>query len=224
MQKIIHLLSFFALFHSGSTLAALITFSSSADFLTQTSGLEQEGFESTATFSTRTDQVDFSLFTAQSAIPNLSLFGSSSGDMFATEGSNYLRNQSFSGAITLSFNSAINAFALDLAGWGVNRNGTLTLSNELGDSVLISTGARTRGETLFFGVLSDQAFQQITLTSTTSRDSWAMDNLYFGMNSTNSTVTTASVAEPSGLWLMLIGLAGLSLRRQNSFLREKHCV
>ncbi len=183
--------------------AALISYTHALDFASATSGLSHESFEGTSSFTTRTDSIDFGAFTASSTPANLSIRHESVGDNFATDGSKYLRNQSFSSSLTLSFDAAINAFALDITGWGVGRNGTLTLDTSSGDSTLVATGPRTSGETLFFGFTSDTAFSELILTSTSSRDSWAVDNLFFGSH-------TASAPEPSSF--LLFGTALIALR------------
>ena len=158
--------------------------------------------------------VDFGAFTVSAA----------SGDVFtssaASEGA---QAAGFAGpSATITFDTPINAFAIDLVDWGTNPSDflpagsrELRVANDTGSfNHIVATADAASGidlEVRFFGVVSNTPFSSVTVSKTTSPgDSIGLDNMLFG--------SVTAIPEPSaGLmfgWL-LIGQT-IWLRRRRS--------
>jgi hypothetical protein len=108
-------------------------------------------------------------------------------------------------SIIFAFASPINAFGIDIFGFGdvPGSPSTLTLTTANGSQlVLESDGSLDFGNQLFAGVIDVVPFSSATLTATTlSLDGVTLDDVQFG-----------PVPEPATLGLVAAGLASLGLR------------
>ena len=115
-----------------------------------------------------------------------------------------------------TFDSPINAFAIDIANFGTNGENTLLVSIDGGEFFnVFESFEGARGNELFLGIFAGQgSFSNVTFTATNRRifgDVIGFDRLQFGR------VAATPVSEPATLALFGLGLAGLGvLRRRKS--------
>ena len=101
---------------------------------------------------------------------------------------------------TITFDTAINAFGVDIIDLGTSNPTTLTLTTTTGSQVLFSNFTGNTGNVLFGGVIdTDMAFVSATFTNTVPGDGILLDRMQTG------------IPEPSIVALMGLGLLGIGV-------------
>lgn len=195
--------------------ANLITFTNETAFNTAIGGvaLTTEGFEAiNLVLAGNTGPLNFSDVSVNTV--SGIVYGNDDPN-FVSEGNRAIDWAQADGNITFTFNSPINAFAIDIKDLGVNDpefRTTLSVSVSGGAFLPIFgnfTGAL--GNQLFAGMLdTSTTFTAVTFTNTIEFDAMGLDRLQFGIVE----VPIIAVPEPGGFALLLSGLVGLALLRR----------
>lgn len=208
----------FVLFFStilNSAQASLIQFSDEATFKSSAGlSLTLESFEFLPVDSRTAQhtQLDLSGFSLLAPSSNLSVFKKKSSGQAATDGDNYVKYSSSStdgGAFTLNFLNPVNWVGLNIIDWGERGIGELSLSASSGEALLIATTPQDDASVLFAGIASSLPLDFITISHDLPRESWALDEVYFGLEH------KAAVPEPATGYLLASVLLALVIRRIN---------
>jgi hypothetical protein len=210
--------------------AAPIVYGTAAAFGAATTGVTTNGFENAANGTSNYilasgsySQPGFTITQSTNNAFNTSAdFGNSA--YYYSWGSGDVINTPHNGVMTITFASAVTAFALDLGSFYDDQNPATpccAASTFYGKDVIIGTSQGNflvdlnSTQTLkFFGVTSETAFTSFTITGATTDPtaSTIVDNLRFG------SAAAAAVPEPA-TWAMMIsgfGLVGGAMRRRAS--------
>ncbi|WP_282606845.1 hypothetical protein [Pelagibius sp. Alg239-R121] len=115
----------------------------------------------------------------------------------------------------IDFDNGIAAFGfygIDIGDFGGELS--LTLANGVTESLdignTVGSGGSTDGSVLFFGLITDSPFTQLTFANSTTSDIFAFDNMTIG-DLSQIVPPTASVPEPASLASFGFGLLSLAL-------------
>jgi hypothetical protein len=223
-----------ALFTANAAIAGPTVYTSAAAFTAATTGVTTNGFNSvpngTSSWILQSgsySQPGFTITATNNNAFNSNGTGNPSGYYYYDWGTGGVINTPYGGTLTVTFSTAVTAFALDLGVFygmafpyppGTIPGAATTL---YGQPVQIGTSqgnftvnTATTQNLTFFGVTSDTAFTSFTISGLTNQSgaSTVFDNLRFG------TAATAAVPEPA-TWAMMImgfGMVGASLRRRQA--------
>jgi hypothetical protein len=191
--------------------ATIVIYSDQSDFLSYTTSLALEDFNSQTNGATfHTTPLDVGSFTlSMTGTPEMNRnyidFPPVEFSTFDIDGTTVV-NAYTSGddSLFLTFDSAINAFGVDLAAFndGVHRTSIFVNGTELIPSA--TSGDQVR----FFGLISETIFTTIEFRGLRN-DGYALDNVLYG--------TGIAVPVPAAAWLFGSALAGLGwLRRKQT--------
>ncbi len=147
-----------------------------------------------------------------SSLPSLESLRRSTAETFATDG--FASLEYFSdgpSTIKIIFDEPITAFAIDLISFGNASGGELLVTDNGSMSsphtLAVAPPSLMPLNTLFIGYVSpDDPFTEVMLSTSTSGDTIAMDNLSFGQ--------ALVVPEPSAIVLALLSIATLTVVRR----------
>ncbi len=190
--------------------ANLITFTNETEFNTAIGGvaLTTEGFEAI--------DLDLAGNTGPLTFEGLSVntvggkvYGNDDPN-FVSEGNRAIDWAQADGNITFTFNSPINAFAIDIKDLGTA--GSTILSVSVNDGTFLPINfEEPLGNQLFVGLFdTTTTFTAVTFTNTIEFDVIGLDRLQFGIVE----APIVAVPEPGGFALLLSGLIGLVLLRR----------
>lgn len=124
-----------------------------------------------------------------------------------TDGDQYVGFTDGHDYVDFLFDTAIDTFGINIIDFGDFGPGSLTFSNNVGDSYtidLVTYGALNNDNNdQFFGIMTDFSFTNVRLTQTISGEFYAVDEVYFGNQ-------TAPVPEPATMLLLCTGLFGFA--------------
>ncbi|NEP11603.1 MAG: hypothetical protein F6K14_15600 [Symploca sp. SIO2C1] len=209
---------------AGQVGAASTTFLDETDFLNNVTGLANlESFEDLVpdNVSSQRSSITVDDFTLSVPAPGTNLSVQSIPDFgqFATDGNNYVRNTEGL-SMTFSFLNPVNFFGLNVIDWGDFADpATLTLSTDLGETFNIASTPTIDGNLLFFGLTSDIAFSTLTLNQPSTLESWAVDEVYYGVTASEDVPEPASV-----LSLLAFGVLGAGSAFKQKWLKHKASI
>jgi hypothetical protein len=122
--------------------------------------------------------------------------------------------------VTLTFDSPVTAFGLNLLGVGDFTPGTFTVTTANGQLTQVLSSVPPQlpfpAPAIFFGLMSDTPFTTVTFTGTALGDRIGLDSVRFGMASTLPAANPAAVPEPISIAVFggLLAVGGLVARRR----------
>ena len=163
------------------------TFTDESAFLSAAGSMSMESFEgliATNSFTANSLALDDFTLTVIDPVHKLGVWNTTpSWGGHATDGSNFVDVQSGTNEILrFDLDSSSNAFGLNIVDWGDWGPGTLTFSNDAGDSFVVATSRLPNDNEMFFGVINtDMAFDRVELTNTISGEAYGVDEVYYGI-------------------------------------------
>lgn len=193
--------------HINTANAVAVFYANEAAFNAATSGLalSLEGFEAAFAIAPTVKFPSLSI-TTNNASDLESLASGEGGGPDSTDGSRLalystLTPSAGGGGITITFDSPISAFSIDVIDPldGAVADAYISLTNSNGDSQIFLVGAQGNNNIYFFGVVDlTQTFSAVTLFSTKPQDGIFIDRIQYSV-----------VPTPPALWLFGSGLLGL---------------
>jgi len=191
---------------SFGTVEGLYPYYSEADFIAATPfSMNMESFEelpadNTYNVHSTLQLADFSLVQDS---PHLSVWNHiQPWNGHATDGFKHVKVVDSDHNLYFHLNRPVRAFGLNITDWGDTGFGTLTFSNSNNALFTIGVGPLPRENELFFGLISDQAFEYVTITSSIGQEGYSIDEVYYG------------IPEPTSIGLLAIGSLALVHRRK----------
>jgi len=118
----------------------------------------------------------------------------------ATDGEQYVLAGSTTYELDFYLNYDVKAFGLNIIDWGDWGSGTLTFSNHNDALFTIAVSPLPNENELFFGAISTEKFNHVTLSHNISGEAYMIDEVYYGI--------------PEPCTVLLLGLGGLALVRK----------
>lgn len=194
--------------------SALTTYNDEATFLAAAGPLDMESFEGLTATNNISQANSFALpgfVVSHPGTPDMGVFNTTPGwGGHATDGSNYINYQSSGGeTLTFNFTSAIDSFGINVTDWGDFGSGSLTFSNDAGDSATMALAPLGDDNEFFFGAISAFDFTVVELTNSIAGEAYSFDEVYYGQ-------AGGDIPLPSTITLLALGLAGLAVRRRRA--------
>lgn len=120
----------------------------------------------------------------------------------ATDGVQYVLAGSTAYQLDFNLNSSVKAFGLNIIDWGDWGSGTLTFSNHGDAQFSIAIAPLPDDNELFFGAISEQEFDRVTISHNITGEAYSIDEVYYG------------IPEPATLSLLAVGALALIRRRR----------
>jgi len=192
-----------------STASAAMYFTDEAAFLAAAPGLYVESFEELDPDNSfylvdpdnRHDEFildDFKLRTPVQA--ELTVWDYNNEGYWATDGIQYVNNYEGSSLI-FEFDSPIKCFGVSITDFGDYFSTLLTFTNNIGDFYTAAVGPDVSWNLQFFGIITDTLFTRVTFSQSDSEDSYAIDEVYYG------------IPEPTTFSLIALGILLFFRRR-----------
>lgn len=131
----------------------------------------------------------------------LSVFDSPVSGAQGTNGDHYMFISSMGMSVTFTFDTPVQMFGLHITDWGDAGTGSLMYADDGGNQHTIAPAPQSDGNILFFGIASESAVTQVTLTRNNVYEGFGIDNVIF-----------QNIPAPGAL--ALLGVAGLLVSRR----------
>jgi hypothetical protein len=118
----------------------------------------------------------------------------------ATDGIKHIQAGSTTNQLDFYLNEAVKAFGLNIIDWGDFGTGALTYSMDGQGLFTVAVSPLPSENELFFGTISTQEFNHVTLSHNISGESYSIDEAYYGI--------------PEPATMVLLGLGSLVLFRK----------
>ena len=191
---------------SFGTVEGLYPYYSEADFIAATPfSMHMESFEelpvdNTYNVHSTLQLADFSLVTDS---PHLGVWDHiPAWNGHTTDGIKHVKVTDSDHNLYFHLNEPVRAFGLNITDWGDIGSGTLTFSNSNNALFTIGVTPLPQENELFFGLISDQVFESVTITSSIGQEGYSIDEVYYG------------IPEPASIGLLAIGSLALRKRRK----------
>jgi hypothetical protein len=182
-------------------------FYNEADFLAAVSfPLNMESFEGLKVDNDTHQHTNLTLadFTIVSNAPTLSVWDRTcSWGGHATDGIKHIQAGSTTNHLDFYLNESVKAFGLNIIDWGDWKIGALTYSIDGQALFTIAVSPLPNENELFFGTISTQEFNHVTLSHNISGEAYSIDEVYYG------------IPEPATISLLGLGVLSLLHRKRS---------